>query len=212
MFAPFAAGDFDGNVAIGELLTHGDFGLGAADKLDGELIVVDGHAYQARAGGAARELSALETTPWAAVTFFAAPKRIPIDGPASQSDTERVVDQAVSPNLAVALKVTGTFRVLRVRAIPGPAKPYPPLSAAVPTQVTLDLPGAVATLVGFRLPTCVRGWNVPGYHFHALTGDRSQGGHVLLYEVEHGTIEVAALESFDLPKDAGNVRADALCP
>jgi alpha-acetolactate decarboxylase len=46
----------------------------------------------------------------------------------------------------------------------------------------------------------VQGWNVPGYHFHALTADRSKGGHVLAYEVERGGVDVAPIGSFDLPR------------
>jgi acetolactate decarboxylase len=40
-----------GVTPIPELLCYGDFGLGTLDHLDGELIVLDGRAYQARGGG-----------------------------------------------------------------------------------------------------------------------------------------------------------------
>ena len=40
-------GAFDGDVTLGELLLHGDLGLGTLDALDGELIVVDGDAFKA---------------------------------------------------------------------------------------------------------------------------------------------------------------------
>jgi acetolactate decarboxylase len=213
VFAVFAAGSFDGNVSVDALLKHGDLGLGAADKLDGELIVVDGHAYQARAGGGAALLPASGTTPWAAVTFFAPTKSIALDHAAMQADVEAAVDAGFPPNGAVAVKMTGTFRLLRVRAIPGPSTPYPTLNAAVATQVVVDLRDVAATLVGFRLPGCVQGWNVPGYHFHALTEDRSQGGHVLAYEVERGVIGVGPVTSFDLPKSAAAPEhEDPACP
>jgi acetolactate decarboxylase len=35
------AGAFDGDTTLGEVLEHGDLGLGTLDGLDGELIVLD---------------------------------------------------------------------------------------------------------------------------------------------------------------------------
>jgi acetolactate decarboxylase len=35
-------GVYDGDVTVGELTKHGDFGIGTFDKLDGEMIVLDG--------------------------------------------------------------------------------------------------------------------------------------------------------------------------
>ena len=40
------AGLFDGSLTIGELLKHGDLGIGTLDSIDGELVVLDGKAYQ----------------------------------------------------------------------------------------------------------------------------------------------------------------------
>ena len=41
------AGLYGGTMTVGELLEHGDLGLGTLDSIDGELIVLDGKAYQA---------------------------------------------------------------------------------------------------------------------------------------------------------------------
>ncbi len=40
------AGLYGGSLTVGELLEHGDLGLGTLDSIDGELIVLDGKAYQ----------------------------------------------------------------------------------------------------------------------------------------------------------------------
>ena len=52
------------------------------------------------------------------------------------------------------------------------------------------------TLVGFRCPPFVAGVNVPGYHLHFLSQDRSQGGHLLAFELETGTAQVDVLDRF----------------
>lgn len=42
------AGIYGGTMTVGELLEHGDLGLGTLDSIDGELIVLDGKAYQVK--------------------------------------------------------------------------------------------------------------------------------------------------------------------
>ena len=36
-----------------------------------------------------------------------------------------------------------------------------------------------ATLVGFRCPATVQGYDLVGYHWHVLSADRTKGGHLL---------------------------------
>ncbi|MGV3255520.1 acetolactate decarboxylase, partial [Streptococcus suis] len=42
------AGLYGGSLTVGELLEHGDLGLGPLASLDGELIVLDGKVFQAK--------------------------------------------------------------------------------------------------------------------------------------------------------------------
>ena len=41
-------GNYDGFVSVGELRKHGDIGVGTFERIDGEMIVLDGTVYQAR--------------------------------------------------------------------------------------------------------------------------------------------------------------------
>ena len=50
------AGLYGGTMTVGELLEHGDLGLGTLDSIDGELIVLDGKAYQAKGSGEQPEI------------------------------------------------------------------------------------------------------------------------------------------------------------
>ena len=50
------AGLYGGTMTVGELLEHGDLGLGTLDSIDGELIVLDGKAYQAKGSGEKPEI------------------------------------------------------------------------------------------------------------------------------------------------------------
>ena len=51
-------------------LGHGDIGIGTFDGLDGEMVVVDGTAYQVTGDGVVHIPEPTMTTPFAAVTFF----------------------------------------------------------------------------------------------------------------------------------------------
>ena len=64
------AGAYDGQVACGTLTRQGNVGLGTFDRLDGEMIVLDGRIYQVRADGRVYSPPAMGTTPFAAVVKF----------------------------------------------------------------------------------------------------------------------------------------------
>jgi hypothetical protein len=49
-------GVYDPLAKIGEVLPHGDFGLGTFASLDGELILLDGQVYQTAANGQVRRI------------------------------------------------------------------------------------------------------------------------------------------------------------
>ena len=63
------AGLYGGSFTIGELLEHGDLGVGTLDSIDGELIVLDGKAYQAKGSGDHPEI--VEVSPDAKVPYAA---------------------------------------------------------------------------------------------------------------------------------------------
>ncbi|MCF7976024.1 MAG: acetolactate decarboxylase, partial [Phycisphaerae bacterium] len=45
------AGAYDGVASCGDVLEYGDLGIGTFDKLDGEMVVLDGVVYQVPASG-----------------------------------------------------------------------------------------------------------------------------------------------------------------
>ena len=90
----------------------------------------------------------------------------------------------------------GEFSRVRTRSVPAQTKPYPPLAEVTKTQPVFDLANVRGTLIGFRSPAFVKGVNVPGFHLHFLTDDRSGGGHVLDFELIRGTLEADTLHDW----------------
>jgi alpha-acetolactate decarboxylase len=54
--AAYLAGVYDGFLPVGTLRARGDFGLGADDRNNGELVMLDGRCYSARSDGSVVEL------------------------------------------------------------------------------------------------------------------------------------------------------------
>ena len=184
-------GNYDGDVSFAELADRGDFGLGTLDALDGEMIALDGAFYQVKADGLAYQIDGQTRTPFAVVTFFEPGPPHALPAPIDFAGLCAGVDGLVGETGACcAVRVDGLFEHVKTRSVPRQHKPYPPLVEVVEDQPTFDLHDARGSLVGFRFPDHARGLNVPGYHFHFITDDRTAGGHVLGCRLTRGELRV----------------------
>jgi len=190
-------GVYDGVLPVAELETHGDFGIGTFDRLEGEMLALDGNYYQIKTDGIAYPVSGETTTPFATVTYFEVDENFRLDEPANLTELEDTVDLKLpSENLFYAVRIEGNFSSVKARSVPRQEKPYPKLADAVSTQSVFEFENVNGTLVGFRTPEYAKGVNVPGYHLHFITADRSAGGHVLDLEIENGVASVDITRSF----------------
>jgi acetolactate decarboxylase len=195
------AGVYDGDLTMDRLLARGGFGLGTLNGLDGELVVLDGVAYHAAAGGRVDVPAGSTRTPFACVTRFAPGTSLELDG----VDGLEALNAAVSAHLPTknrfyAIRIDARFARVRTRAIPRQTPPYAPLAEVAKKQVVSDFSGR-GTLVGLYSPPFVKGVNVPGFHWHFLTGDRTGGGHVLDCAFASAEARLDGMRSFtlDLP-------------
>lgn len=204
-------GIFDGKVSFGELKKRGDFGIGTLDNLDGEMLALDGKFYQIDSKGTVKLIPDEVETPFAAVVFFEGEKTVRLDALESLSKLQEKLDAEVSStNLFQAVKVTGTFPSMHLRSVPRQEPPFRTLPEVAKEQSLFNLKDVKGTLVGFRSPEYVKGINVPGYHFHFLSEDGKQGGHVLDCAVAVGAASIDTLENFTmlLPREQEFMKAD----
>jgi acetolactate decarboxylase len=207
-------GVYEGETTIAELLKHGDFGLGTFNHLDGELIAFDQEIHQLRADGSARPAGLQQKTPFAVVTFFQPSVSQQFDRPITKAQLHQCIDEQVaSPNLFCAVRVDGEFSHVETRTVPRQERPYRPMLEAIEEQPTFSFHQRRGTLVGFRSPDYMQGIGVAGYHEHFVTDDRSGGGHVLDYQLDHGRLQFGVITrlNLQLPHDADFLRAN-LCP
>ncbi len=191
------AGAYDGQMTVGELLTHGDLGIGTFDALDGEMIVIDHEVYQARADGTVHLVPTNATTPFATVVDFKIDKFCCLDGKITLSRLQRDTD-SFSPNgnLFLAVRFDGYFTSMKVRSVPKQEKPYPTLTEAVQHQAVFEYTNVTGTVLGFRCPSFVKGVNVPSYHLHFISQDRKLGGHILDFSAVGGSLKLDACNRF----------------
>jgi len=174
-------GAFDGDLSFGELAEHGDLGLGTLNRLDGEMIAINGEFFRADVDGAIHEVGSEERTPFAVVTRFepTVDERL-ADEERSHEQLLAAIDALVPAGAAsCALRLDGRFPLVRARSVPAQAPPYRPLTEVVADQHVFEWRDVEGTMLGFRFPTYAQGIEVAGYHLHFISADRRRGGHVL---------------------------------
>lgn len=177
--AAVVEGVSQGCLRVGELNRHGDFGLGTFDHLDGEGILLNGECWQARADGSLSRAPDQELTPFFVVTHFRSDQQHRFADVSSWSDLCGRIDRLrPSDNLFMAIRVQGLLGRIEVRSVSAVESGTDLVSAAA-AQSVFEHRDRSGTLVGFWSPSYASSLNVPGYHFHFLSDDRSCGGHVL---------------------------------
>jgi acetolactate decarboxylase len=173
-------GAFDGDLSFAELAEHGDLGLGTLNRLDGEMIAIDGGFFRADVDGAVRPIAATEKTPFAVVTRFEAEIDVRIEDVLSHEELLARLDALVPGEASsCAIRLDGRFQSVRARSVPAQSPPYRPLTEVVADQHVFELSDVAGTMLGFRFPAYAEGIEVGGYHLHFISEDRSRGGHVL---------------------------------
>jgi acetolactate decarboxylase len=172
-------GIYRGAVDIGQLREHGGFGLGTFEGLDGEMVAFDGYFYQVRADGTVRVAQDGDLTPFAVVVDFHPATFMEVAHCADLSVLQQAIDGArESDNLFYAIRIDGHFDTIHTRAMCKAAEGVP-LAVAAAHQPEFKLHDVTGTMVGFWSPRYVTAIEVPGYHLHFITADRSAGGHLL---------------------------------
>jgi acetolactate decarboxylase len=190
-------GLYDGVISYSDLKEYGDFGIGTFEGLDGEMVALNGDFYQIKADGVAYPVTGDITTPFACVLFFDAESEFPVWEGMNSTQLQDYLDDSIHErNIFHAVKIEGTFDYVKTRSVSGQEKPYPPLVEVTARQPTFEFHDIRGTIVGFYCPDYVEGLNVPGYHLHFITEDRTAGGHVLEFTIKDAKLSVDYTSDF----------------
>lgn len=205
MMSALIAGLYQGDFTIAQLLEHGNFGIGTFNDLDGEMIVLGNDVYQLTSTGDVRLVDHKITTPFASVVNFA-----PTMFKESLCELNRISFEAmlekeyIEQNAINAIRLTGTFSYVKTRTVPAQKRPYPKMVEVVKHQPIREVENIKGVMIGFKIPDYMVGINVPGYHFHFLSDNRSNGGHVSDFILAKGDLEVETFKDFHLRMPASD--------
>ena len=172
-------GVYQGAVRVGTLREYGDLGLGTFENLDGEMVIVDGHFFQVRSDGSVRECDDDVLTPFAVITRFDPDAAVTLGQCPDLSHLTAAFEALRhSDNVFFALRVDGHFDYVHTRAMCRTPAGVPLVQAAA-VQPEFEFRDVAGTLVGFWTPEYAKTLNVPGYHLHFISDDRTRGGHLL---------------------------------
>ena len=198
------AGGYEGDATIADVLRMGDLGVGTVQGLGGELIILDGTAWLAAADGQVHPVGGDTRTPFAVACRFSP------DITREQSEAlnfagilASVDELAPEAATVVGIRIDGRFRDLRLRSVRPQTPPFLPLAEVVAHQTEWSIAAATGTLVGFRFPDATAGVEVPGYHLHFVSEDRTVGGHVLSAGMAEGAFALTVCDELHVELPAG---------
>jgi acetolactate decarboxylase len=199
----------EGAITVGELVRHGDFGLGTFADFDGEMVLVDGTTYRVtRDGVSAAPDEAL--IPFAVITHFMPEKSADFETIASFDDLVCRLDTLrETANAFFAVRIDGTFDRVKTRAVCRSDESASLIDAAS-HQTEFEFRRVEGSLVGFWTPEYAKSVNVAGWHLHFLTADRNGGGHLLACSGAGWRVRVQHLSDFRMaiPETAAFLKAD----
>ncbi len=179
-------GNYDGTFPISELKKHGDFGVGTFDKINGEMIILDGILYQALGDGSVIMAEKKETTPFANISWFDKDLKIQTSEQLNETQLASLLSASNPKNQICMVKVEGHFQNITVRSeLAQLKKPYKPLMEVLATdERQFSYEQLDGTIVGVYFPNHFSGLNSTGWHFHFISTDKKKGGHIVSLNIE----------------------------
>lgn len=198
--AGLIGGLYDGSYPYGLLKQHGNFGLGAPDKLDGELVVFQGKIYQTQHTGKTFVVDDRQLTPFAMVHFFQRDSKITVGNAMDKGSLLHYLDSVLTNvNGLYAIHISGKFSYIKTRAFPPvKAHEHTPLASMLNLQQFFEFNNVKGDLIGYRLPSFMDNTNISGYHFHFLSAQKDAGGHIIDVKADSLTIEIDKLDSYTI--------------
>ena len=199
LFSVLLSGRYGGVISLAEVKRIGNMAIATMDRLDGEMQMIDGVVYQACADGRVYLPGEDATVPFGTVAEFHAERTVRLaDIPSYELFEERMAECCPQENVPLAIRFTGDFRRMKVRAVVRQERDGVGLAEAAKNEAVFDLADTSGDLVGFRLPGYVSGVNAPGWHLHFVDTERRHGGHVVNFDLLSGELRYCHAEDFQI--------------
>lgn len=197
-------GNYDGVITVGDLLKQGNIGIGTFEGLDGEMIILHGKAYNGKASGCAVEYGDNEKVPFAVVSDFTKnAKSYSLKNVSSLEELRAELDKLVdkdfrNKNVFYLFKAEGELNSVKVRSCYKQEKPYKTLFEVSSSQMEYTYENCSGYLVGVWCPKYIDGLNMPGWHLHFLSQDKTKGGHLLGVSIKRTAITLESKNDYEI--------------
>lgn len=170
-------------ITVGELLEHGDTGLGTFRNVDGEMIMIDGHCYRALDDGSVAEADPGMGVPFSSVTRFQGQREFGISNTKSIEDLKLILNNKVEEGFGLnsmhVVRIDGHYNKVYARSVAGYEARFVTLKEILSeNQKEFCFEDIDGSLVCVYYPDHMDGINAAGWHMHFISKGRRQGGHV----------------------------------
>ena len=190
-------------INVGELMQHGDIGLGTFEDVNGEMIVVDGCCYRANEKGEVTKADSSIGVPFSSVTYFKEDRSCEFEGVDSIDRLKEMLDLRIEEDFGLnsmhIVRIDGSFEKVCARSESGYRAHHVTLKDALSkTQKDFYFDDINGTLVCVYYPDYMDGINASGWHLHFISEDKRLGGHVFDLSMKKGTAYFDKITSIEI--------------
>lgn len=190
-------------ITVGELLRHGDTGIGTFEDVDGEMIVLDGKCYRAQNNGDVVIAEDKRGVPFASVCNFQSERTEKFE---KMDAIEKLkgwltlcIEEDFGLNSMYMVRIDGVFSKVDARSESGTKAHHLTLKDALSvTQKAFIFENIPGTLVCVYYPDYMDGINATGWHIHFISEDKKSGGHVFDISINQGKADFCRITSLEI--------------
>jgi acetolactate decarboxylase len=177
-------GNYESITTVGQVFPFSILGLGVADRLDGEIVSIDGQTWRIPATGTPELAPTDLGMPFAISAEGGTPLTVEVPQGTTYIQLASIIDSAIhrhreSDYFVAAIRIDGIFSDVLLRSEHRQDPPFMHLDQVLRTEVQFAHESWQGTLVGFVFPLAGSDQvTIPGLHLHAISQDRTSGGHV----------------------------------
>lgn len=195
-------------VKVGQLMQHGEAGLGTFEDVNGEMIAIDGKCFRAMEDGTVEEAASDMGVPFAAVAYMDGCREFEVDGDYDMANLKAELNNRIEEEFGLnsmhIVLISGTFEKIFARSEAPYRSHHVTLKKMLETtQTSFEFGDINGTLVGVYYPDYMDGINAAGWHLHFVSDGRDKGGHVYELKFKRASVRLAKKTNIEiqLPKD-----------
>ena len=204
------AGNFSDTATVEHEFGHSILGLGVMNNLEGEIVSLDGDTWRIPTDGTPLPVGGEETIAFGIAASGGLVHYLPLTpgldmaGIVAALDSYLMTTHVDHEEVVCAIKIEATFTDVVLRTVGHPEYEGETLGDIIDDETRFTFDSWRGTLVGFRYPDATTGETIPGLHLHAISDDRTSGGHVRNVTLSTPVVAALWIDELHLSRDASD--------